>query len=131
MDVLVPVDGSDCSFRALEFAVEFVERYDGDLHVVHFTDVQTESTARIMDRAETVLEEAGIAGDPEIMTDMRMSEPRYANAVGKDILRLVEEDDYDHVVMGHHGSGMVGRVILGSAAETVLRAAETPVTVIP
>lgn len=131
MQVLVPVDGSDCSFRALEFAVDLVRRREGTLHVVHFTDVETDATEQILDRAEAVLADTGVVDDPEVRFDARMSEPRYANAVGKEILRIVNEEGYDHVVMGHHGAGIVGRAILGSAAETVLRASDVPVTVIP
>lgn len=131
MKVLVPIDGSDCSYRALRFATDFVQRYDGDLHVVHITDYEGETTETILDRARSILAEADVLDDPEIVTDFRMSDPRYANAVGKDILRIVEDNDYDHVVMGHHGTGAVGRMILGSAARTVIKAAETPATVIP
>ncbi|MFB6187069.1 MAG: universal stress protein [Halobacteriaceae archaeon] len=131
MKVLVPIDGSECSFRALEFATEFVENYDGTLHVVHFTDQTGESTEIIRKRAQEILDAAGIVDEPEIRTDIRMSDPRYANRVGKDILEIADEEDYDHVIMGHHGQGAVGRLILGSAAETVVRAAETPATIIP
>ncbi|MDY6819423.1 MAG: universal stress protein [Halobacteriales archaeon] len=131
MKVLVPIDGSDCSYRALRFATDFVQRYNGDLHVVHITDYEGETTETIMDRARSILAEADVLDDPEIVTDFRMSDPRYANAVGKDILRIVEDNDYDHVIMGHHGTGAVGRMILGSAARTVIQAAEIPATVIP
>lgn len=131
MDVLVPIDGSDCSFRALDFATEFVQRYDGSIHVVHFTDVPGQGTDQLISRAEDQLEEAGLESDPEIITRVQMSEPKYANRVGKDILRLVEANGFDHVIMGHHGTGRIGRAILGSAAETVLRAAEVPSTIIP
>lgn len=131
MNVLVPVDGSDCSFRALEFATGFVRRYEGTLHVVHITDYQGEGTSEVIRRAEEVVADAGLKDEPEIVTDLRMSDPRYANQVGKDILRLVEEREYDHVIMGHHGTGRIGRAILGSAAETVIRAAEVPSTIIP
>lgn len=131
MDVLVPVDGSECSFRALEFATEFVERFEGSIHVVHITDHSGPDTDTILQRAEETLAEAGLADDPEVITNVRMSDPKYANRVGRDILRVVEEDGYDHVVMGHHGTGRIGRAILGSAAETVLRASEVPATIIP
>lgn len=131
MKVLVPVDGSDCSFRALEFATQFVRRYEGTIHVVHLTDHEGEETNEILERAETVLADADLDDDPEIVTELGMSEPRYANRVGKDVLRLVEEREYDHVVMGHHGTGRIGRAILGSAADTVVRAAEVSCTIIP
>lgn len=131
MQVLAPIDGSDCSYRALEFAAEFVRRYEGTLHVVHITDYTGDTTQRIIERAESLLAEAGVEGDPAVVTDTRMSDPRYANQVGKDILQIADEGDYDHVVMGHHGTGRIGRAVLGSAAETVIRAAEQPATIVP
>lgn len=131
MNVLVPIDGSDCSYRALAFAAEFVTHYEGTLHVVHFANRESDSTRRILTRAEEHLDEAGVLDDPEVVSDLRVSDIRYGKQIGKDILSLVEQREYDHVVMGHHGSDAVGRLLLGSAAETVIRAAETPATVIP
>lgn len=130
MEILVPIDGSDCSERALRFAAEMAERYDASLSIVHITDVETEATKQLMDHAREVLDEAGSDEDPTIQIDLRLSF-RGADRIGKDILTLVEEEGYDHVVMGHHGAGRVDRLILGSAAETVIQAAEVTVTVIP
>lgn len=131
MKALVPIDGSDCGYRALEFAAEFVQRYDGTLHVVHITDYKDESTRTVLYRAGEIIQEAGLQDDPEVVTDLNMSRRRAGNRVGKRILKMVEEEGYDHIVMGHHGTGAVGRMLLGSAAGTIIRAAETPVSVIP
>lgn len=131
MKVLVPIDGSDCSFRALEFAIELVTQFEGTLQVVHITDYTGETTDQIIEQARDMLVDAGIESHPEIVTDTRMSNPRYANQVGKDILQIAEEQEYDHIVMGHHGTGRIGRAVLGSAAETVIRAVEHPATIIP
>ncbi len=129
--MLCPVDGSDCSRRALSFATELVRRYEGSLHVVHFTVNRTDTTDQLLDDTEATLEEAGLRDAPEVVYDVAMSKPRYSNRVGKDILKMVAEEGYDHVVMGHRGTGRVGRAILGSATRTVLRATRTPVTVVP
>lgn len=131
MQILAPIDGSDCSFRALRFATELATRFDGTLHVVHITDVRGEGTRTLLDRAREILEEEGIDDDPEVVTDVRLENLRYANRVGKDILEIVEDHGYDHVVMGSHGSGAVARAVLGSAAETVVRAHQVPVTIVP
>ena len=128
--VLVPIDGTDPSFRALEFATGFADRYDADLDVVHITDEETDATADILDRAERVLQAAGIETKPEVSTDLDL-EFRPADRVGQDVIELVEQRSYDHVVMGHQSSGTVERAIIGSAAETVLRAERVPLTVIP
>ena len=131
MEILAPIDGSDCSERALRFAAGMARRYEGEVHVVHLSEHRTEQTDDLLERAEAVLEEEGVAGDSTVVSDVRLSDLRASDQVGRDILRLVERHGYDHVVMGHHGTGMVGRLILGSAAETVVRSTEVPTTVIP
>ena len=130
MEILVPIDGSECSFRALTFACEFATRFEASLHVVHVTDAETDATKDILERARDHLREAGIEDEPEISTDVELSF-RPAERIGEDILKLVDERGYDHVVMGHHGSGTVERAILGSAAHTVIEEETVPVTIVP
>lgn len=128
--ILAPIDGTDPSFRALEFATELADRFDADLDVVHITDEQTDATEDILTRATRVIEAANSDADLEVSTDLEM-EFRPADRVGEDIIHLVEERGYDHVVMGHQAAGTVERAIIGSAATTVLQAERVPVTVIP
>jgi nucleotide-binding universal stress UspA family protein len=130
MEFLVPVDDSDCSFRALSFGADMAARYDAGLHVVHFADEESDATDAVVERAERVLDARDVDADPEVSTDVDV-DVRSGGRVGSDILDLVDERGYDHVVMGHHGAGTLERAILGSAAETVLRAEKVPVTVIP
>jgi nucleotide-binding universal stress UspA family protein len=129
MDVLVPIDGSECSFRALDFAIEFVRRFDGSLHVVHISDSETDATDDIVERARKRLREEDIAGEPEVSTDVDLAF-RPAEQVGEDILELVSERGYHHVVMGHHGNGAVERMMVGSAAHTVIEEESVPVTIV-
>lgn len=128
--ILVPIDGADPSFRALEYATELATQFDADLAVIHITDERTEATEDILERAQRVLDAAGLDVTPEVSTDLDL-EFRPADKVGEDVVKLVEQREYDHVVMGHQGSGTVERAIIGSAAETVLRAERVPLTVIP
>jgi nucleotide-binding universal stress UspA family protein len=129
MKVLVPIDGSDCSVRALEFAVDFGVRFDAELHVVHFSNAQTDATDIVIERAQDAVDDAGLDDDPELsLIEMDVTP---GDKVGEAILDLVEERDFDHVVMGHHGSGTIERAILGSAAQTVVRSERVPVTVVP
>lgn len=130
MQILVPIDGSDCSFRALEFAADMAPRYDASLHVVHVTDSRNDATEELLERARDVLDTHGVDDDPDVHTDVSL-DFRPSNRIGQDVLALVEEEGYDHVVMGHHGSGAVERAILGSVTETVMDAKRVPVTVIP
>lgn len=128
--ILVPIDGSDCSFRALEFGADMAPRYDATLHVVHVTDSRDEATDAILSRARDVLDANDVDDEPTVHTDIGL-DFRPAKRVGKDIVDIVEDEGYDHVVMGHHGAGSVERAILGSATETVMAADRVPVTVVP
>lgn len=129
MKVLAPIDGSDCSIRALEFAVELAVRFDGELEVVHFSDVETDATDIVLDRARDAIAGTDLGTEPELsIVELDVVPGRQ---VGDEILRVVGERGIDHVVMGHHGSGTIERAILGSAAETVVREESVPVTVIP
>lgn len=130
MHILVPIDGSDASFRALRLGARMAKDWHADLSIVHFTDEETDATDTLKTRARDVLEEYGLDAEPEVTTDVEL-EFRPGDRVGKDILELVDAQDVDHVVMGHHGSGAVERAILGSAAETVLESRRVPVTVVP
>jgi nucleotide-binding universal stress UspA family protein len=134
MDVLVPVDGSDCSARAVSFGAEFADRFDAALQVVHFSDAKTDAAREVRDRARATLDEAGVdpeADDTDVEVVVQDIEPATAARVGKAVLAYAEREGVDHVVMGHHGAGRVERAILGSAAETVVRGETVPVTVIP
>jgi nucleotide-binding universal stress UspA family protein len=125
--ILAPIDGSDCSFRALSFAAALAARFDATLDVVHFSDAETDAADAVLARAESLLADVGSPAVPELqLVEM---ETRPGARVGDEIVETAAE--YDHVVMGHHGSGAVERVILGSAAETVVRAEALPVTVVP
>lgn len=131
MDVLVAVDGSDCGFRALEFAIEFVTRFEGTIHVIHVADHDGAAEQDLLGRVQIRLAEAGIEDQPELVSETQLANPRYADRVGAAILWVAGERDVDHIVLGHHGPGPIEHAVLGSTAETVVGATEFPTTVIP
>ncbi|ADQ65838.1 universal stress protein [Halogeometricum borinquense] len=129
MKILAPIDGSECSIRAAEFAVEFAVRFEADLHVVHFSDAETDATDIVLGRARDIIEGTDLSTEPELSIIELDVVP--GKQVGEEILNLVDERDFDHVVMGHHGDGAIERAILGSAAETVVRHESVAATIIP
>lgn len=128
--ILAPIDGSDCSFRALEFATGMATRYDATLDALHVTDERSSATEALQNRARTLLDAADVGAEIELVVDLDLSF-RPADRVGETVLHLVTDRGYDHVVMGHHGSGAIERVVMGSATETVVAADRVPVTIVP
>lgn len=129
MTILAPIDGSESSFRALEHAIDMADRRETTVKAVHVTDYQTESTEQLTDRARGLLIDSEIGGEVEVVN--RFGTFRNSSSVGNAIVEIVREHDYDHVVVGHHRTGKVGRILLGSAAREIINADEVPVTVVP
>lgn len=130
MRVLVPMDGSQCSRRALEHAVDVFGPRGAVVDVVHLTDVRNDVTADLVDGIREIRLDREVPGDTEVITDLRLSDPRSSKRIGRRICKLVSDRGYDHVVMGHHGTGLIEDVLLGSTAKTVIDVTDVPVTVI-
>jgi nucleotide-binding universal stress UspA family protein len=128
MDVFVPIDASDASGRALEFGIRLADRYDGNLQVVHFSDAETDATDQVLASARETLSESSV--EPELVLTDRF-DVRPTARVGKEALRLAKERDAEHIVLGHSRASAAESAILGSAAKTVVRASDLPVTVVP
>mgnify|MGYP000544757078 FL=1 len=137
MRVLVPLDGSDPSWTALEYALE--QHPDEDIIVMHvvnpvaglysgegFSDYEQlisageERAERLFDEARETATEASVAID----TETRIGNPTEM------ILECVEDLDIDQIVIGSHGRSGVSRVLLGSVAEAVIRRSSVPVTIV-
>lgn len=140
--VLVPIDGSDRSWTALNHAIEsFAGERITVLHVVDpsegmYTEIEggyydPESYDRAVERGEELCEEAlerAAEADESGATDFETAVE--TGRPSRTILEYVEEHDVDHVVMGSRGRSGLSRVLLGSVAEAVTRRAKVPVTVV-
>jgi nucleotide-binding universal stress UspA family protein len=135
MKVLVPVDGSDPSDVALEYAIE--QFGDEDVIALNVIDPVDGATtlgpgsaddwlSSAKERADDVLEaaaERAAEAGQDIETDRTVGRP------ARTVVEYAEEHDVDHIVIGSHGREGISRVLLGSVAETVVRRSSVPVTV--
>jgi len=134
--ILVPVDGSDTSdaglaeatrlahltgakLRLLQVVDDMPMIMSGDTLVAMTTDVfdlLRKNGQRILDEARKQVEAAGIAAETRLYDsfDGRLSDR---------IVKEVAEWPADLIVLGTHGRRGVGRMLLGSDAEQVLRTA--------
>jgi nucleotide-binding universal stress UspA family protein len=135
--VLVPMDGSEMSERALKYALEAHPNAEVTvLHVVgepspmwgkatgialadDLEEAAKEHARSVFDRA---LELADADGDVELDTEVALGHP--VRAI------LSRADDYDAVVIGSHGGTVAERLFVGNVAEKVFRRSPVPVTVV-
>ena len=141
--VLVAVDGSPLSYRALRHAIEKFP--DADIVTLTVRDIfepwrgseaggietppisSDEFRERGEETTEAVLSEAeAIAGEYDRVVERR-TESGDPQRLIPDIAR---DDDIDHIVLGVHGREEAERTLFGRVAETVVFRAPVSVTVI-
>ncbi|THE64315.1 universal stress protein [Salinadaptatus halalkaliphilus] len=136
MHVLVPTDDSEPARKAIEHAAStYPEAELTLLHVINptvsaYTADAPYNIQRAIEAEEETAEEAfetarEIGGD-----DVSISTETLIGSPARGIVQFASEHDVDHVVLGSHGRSGVTRVLLGSVAETVVRRAPVPVTVV-
>lgn len=137
--ILVPVDGSESSTRALKVAMSLLEhRSDAVLHVINvqapiisgnvkrffsaesINDYYQDCGRDALVPAKAMLDAAGIAYQEKIVV----------GHVAPTIADFVKQHGCEHVVMGTRGLGSVSGLVLGSVTTKVLTLIDVPVTLV-
>lgn len=139
--IMVPVDFSDGSDRAIEYAVTLASKLDAIVHLLHvwqpppyvvpemvvtvpggaaqtFDEYMRERTEGELERFAAPHREGS---DVEFVMDVATGTPKEV------ILRYLRAHPMDLVVMGTHGRTGVMHALLGSVAEYVVRNQPCPV----
>jgi nucleotide-binding universal stress UspA family protein len=136
--VLVATDFSPASESALAYGREFARTFGASLHVLHVVDnsmllVGTEAFGVDFARVQTELETgAKSALDRVVTAEDRMqlkavTAIRIGNSPAFEIAAYSKAHGIDIIVMGTHGRGVVGHLLMGNVAEKVVRIAPCPV----
>jgi nucleotide-binding universal stress UspA family protein len=132
--VLVPVDFSEESLRAVEVALQIVED-PSELHVIHVLPPLAANDPAVL--WDVVSEETATKRAQERMEEL-FGGPRYAGHVdavsfgapAAEIASYADEIGADLIVLPSHGRTGMKRLLIGSVAERVVRHAHCPVLVL-
>ena len=141
--ILVAVDGSSTSDRALQEAIRLAKDQHAALHIVHVVDMvpliwdmeYTDSEAiqralrqagrTIIDRARETAQSAGIEAEAQLA---EIGTP--GQRVAGKIVEAATAWPADVLVIGTHGRRVLDHLLLGSIAEGVARLAPMPVLLV-
>ena len=139
--ILCPIDFSDSSLGALEYAVNLAEEADGQLTLLHVWEMPpalaqepffvNEELERASDRAADQAREKLDRLIPDearayCAVDTNVVEGR----VFREIFRQAVDRKADLIVMGVHGRGALDLLLFGSTTHHVIRAATCPVLIV-
>ena len=132
--ILVPVDGSQSSRRAVRLAAEMALAFDAELTLLHVESIEgfptliaEANTAQGDEEAELVLgENAKIARGLGIEPNVVLRR----GAIASQILRFVAVRRPDLLVMGTRGLTRAKGVLMGSVSQAVSRRAKSQVVLV-
>jgi nucleotide-binding universal stress UspA family protein len=132
MNILVPVDGSPASLRALDYAIAHYPEASFVLLTVQ--NVEIASELMYTDWQE-LLEQAAVKALKEATEKSEAASVRFETflrmgAIAETIAQVAREKSIDHIVMGARGLGSIQGLLLGSVATKVIHLAEVPITLI-
>jgi len=127
--VLVPVDFSDCSKKALQYAIPLARQFDAELTLLHVVEPYQAFCPEIPLCEGPSTEAARIAFDGLVIETpfkavVREGEPH------TQIVAAAKEMAIDLIVLSTHGRTGLAHVFLGSTAEKVVRHAGCPVLIV-
>jgi nucleotide-binding universal stress UspA family protein len=139
--ILVAVDGSETSLLALSHAVELAKVFGSELTLLsvidkfklpfsaEYGDEAQESHEQLVQEVHENLDEVtGELGEshPDLRIVPRVEEGRPA----KMIVDVAEAGDFDLIVMGSHGFGLIAGWFLGSVSNEVVNSCTKPLLIV-
>jgi nucleotide-binding universal stress UspA family protein len=134
--LLVPVDGSDCSIHALEYAAQR-QKASPEIKVVVLHVQPSMRPSRVLTRdliaehqkrtAETALKPA-LAAARRLKLDVTMH--TQIGDPGAAIIAFAKKKRCGEIVMGNSGLGALAGLVMGSVARKVVFLAKTPVVLV-
>lgn len=139
MKILVAVDGSDISMRAVKFVIGLNRKLARPARVTllsvdppQFPGVET----RIGAKATRQLHEESLenmlrdARRSLVRAKLELTERAEVGEIADTILKVAKKDRVDLIVLGSHGRGAVKGILLGSVSSKVIAQTDIPVTIV-
>ena len=135
--IVVAVDGSDPSFRAVSYALNLARLSKSTMVLAHVLLLPLGATPETLvalrkdlyAKGEEILRRAGDIGrSGTIPTDTRIVETDHS--IAKVIVELANEEKADLIVVGTEGTTGYGKLMLGSTAAGTVNLANCPVLVV-
>lgn len=137
MKILLPVDGSETSARAVQFVVKQVQnsKEAPELHLLNVQHALPGTIKGVADQAKQYHHEEGIKALSNARKLLDDAGAKYAyhisvGELGEVVAHFVNELKCDQVVMGTRGMSAVASVVLGSGANKVLHMVNVPVLLV-
>lgn len=134
--ILVPIDFSECSRKALLYAIPLAKEHGAALTLLYVVPTQYTTYDYGGPNAPLLESQAFVAAEKqlrELQPDPAQVSSEVLVRIGspeQDILEAARETDADLIVLSTHGRTGLRHLVMGSVAEQIVRRAPCPVLVV-
>ena len=143
-NILFPIDLTENSSKILPYVLSVSEKYDSTIYLLHVVpDLQKWAKEYIshtspyasLDVFKKEAQEGAEKAMDRVCEEQLQSCPNFQRRTvsgdpATEILKAIETEDIDMVIMGTHGRKGLEHIILGSVAENVVKKSPVPVLTI-
>lgn len=123
--ILIPIDGSAMSYKALEVGLDFASRYGSRIRVLIVEDSSIPDVNEVKKRVTEISNRRGIS------IDVKVKKPNYPDtSVATAVVEELLEEHYDLVILTARGRTLNPDLVLGSIALSVIVNSNTSVFLI-
>ena len=140
--IIVPIDFSDCSRKALEYATATARAHNSKLTILHVYEgsfvepyVKAANSEEEADEIMKEIERVNETKYDEFLKTVDLSGVEYEKLLKKgipetDIVEIAMEQQANLIVMGTHGRSGIKHILIGSTAEEVVRAVHCDIIIV-
>lgn len=134
--ILVPLDGSENSIRALEKAIEIAKKFNGKIVLMHAYSVSfytktPDQLYKFIQNARNYGDEILEVGKKKVILEKIEVEKLLLNGNPvEEILNTAKLENFDLIVIGVRGMSKIKKFLVGSVTDRVIKHAPCPVLVV-
>lgn len=138
-EILVPVDGSENSLRAVRYALELAGAVGARIRLFYVFPVSSVEIIGMAGMSRDDIEHAAQAAAQRVFdklhaeigdTEVKLVDETSIGDPAEEIIRCTEDDHELLVILGRRGLSRIQSLLLGSVSEKVVRHAHSPIMIV-
>ena len=138
-EILVPIDGSENSIRAVKFGLEMADAMSVGLRLFYVFPAASVEIIGMAGMSRDDIDQAAQASAQRAFdkireelgeTSVKIDEETSIGDPAEEIIRYTEDDHSVLVIMGRRGLSRMQSLLMGSVSDKVSRHAKSPITIV-
>lgn len=141
--ILVATDGSEHARRALEIGLNFAEKFESEVLLIHVIPEpivkdyalypregkEFDGSMEIITERKTLIEKE-FQHAKEIKPNLKIEKKLVQGSISDRIIEISKSENIDLIVIGHRGLSLTSEILMGSTTRQVAQKTELPLLIV-